>query len=98
MKSYRPTLFIILLATLLCMSPERAVFATGDSQDWPRIGLALQGGGAKGFAHIGVLRWLEENHIPVEMIAGTSMGGLIGGLDTQPHMVHSSGADARTRR
>jgi NTE family protein len=46
----------------------------------PSIGLALQGGGAKGFAHIGVLRWLEENRIPVDMIAGTSMGGLIGGF------------------
>ncbi len=80
MKSDRQTLFIILLAILFCMSPERAVCATGDSQDWPRIGLALQGGGAKGFAHIGVLRWLEENHIPIEMIAGTSMGGLIGGF------------------
>jgi len=48
--------------------------------DKPRIGLALQGGGAKGFAHIGVLQWLEENRIPAHLIAGTSMGGLIGGF------------------
>jgi NTE family protein len=48
--------------------------------DRPRIGLALQGGGAKGFVHIGVLQWLEENRIPVHRIAGTSMGGLIGGI------------------
>jgi NTE family protein len=46
----------------------------------PRIGLALSGGGARGLAHIGVLQWLEENHIPVDSIAGTSMGGLIGAL------------------
>src|SRR5262245_25273645 len=46
----------------------------------PKIGVALQGGGAKGLAHIGVLRWFEERHIPVHYIAGTSMGGLIGGL------------------
>ena len=46
----------------------------------PRIGLALEGGGAKGLAHIGVLSWLEEHHIPVDYIAGTSMGGLVGGL------------------
>jgi NTE family protein len=46
----------------------------------PRIGLALEGGGALGFAHIGVLRWFEEHHIPIDYIAGTSMGGLIGGL------------------
>ena len=45
-----------------------------------RIGLALEGGGAKGLAHIGVLLWLEEHHIPVDYIAGTSMGGLVGGL------------------
>jgi NTE family protein len=46
----------------------------------PKVGLALGGGGAMGFNHIGVLKWLEENHIPVDYISGTSMGGLIGGL------------------
>jgi NTE family protein len=45
----------------------------------PKIGLALGGGGAMGFTHIGVLKWLEENRIPVDVIAGTSMGGLVGG-------------------
>jgi NTE family protein len=45
----------------------------------PRIGLALGGGAARGFAHIGLLRWLEEHRIPVDYIAGTSMGGLVGG-------------------
>lgn len=46
----------------------------------PRIGLVLEGGGALGFAHVGVLRWLEENRIPVDAIAGTSMGALVGGI------------------
>jgi NTE family protein len=45
----------------------------------PRIGLALGGGGARGFAHIGVLLWLEEHRVPVDVVAGTSMGGLVGG-------------------
>lgn len=45
----------------------------------PKLGLALGGGSAAGFAHIGVLKWLEENRIPVNYIAGTSMGGLMGG-------------------
>jgi NTE family protein len=45
----------------------------------PRIGLVLAGGGAKGGAHVGVLKVLEEMHIPVDCIAGTSMGALIGG-------------------
>ena len=44
------------------------------------VGLALSGGGALGLAHIGVLRWLEEHHIPVDRIAGTSMGGIIAAL------------------
>jgi NTE family protein len=46
----------------------------------PKIGLALEGGGALGLAHIGVLQWFEEHHIPIDYIAGTSMGGLVGGL------------------
>jgi NTE family protein len=42
------------------------------------IGLALSGGGALGLAQIGILKWLEENHIPIDRIAGTSMGSAIG--------------------
>lgn len=45
----------------------------------PKIGLALGGGSAKGLAHIGVLRWFEEHRIPVDVVSGTSMGGLVGG-------------------
>jgi NTE family protein len=45
----------------------------------PRIGLALAGGGARGGAHIGVLKVLEEMRVPVDCIAGTSMGALVGG-------------------
>ncbi len=46
----------------------------------PRIGLVLSGGGARGFAHIGVLKVLEENNVPIDYIVGTSMGSIIGGL------------------
>ncbi len=46
----------------------------------PRIALVLEGGGALGFAHIGVIDYLEQHHIPVDLVVGTSMGGLIGGL------------------
>jgi NTE family protein len=45
----------------------------------PRIGLALGGGGARGFAHIGILQWLDEHRVPVDVVGGTSMGGLVGG-------------------
>src|SRR3989442_6542273 len=46
----------------------------------PKIGVVLEGGGAMGLAHIGVLKWFEEHHIPVDYVAGTSMGGLVGGF------------------
>jgi NTE family protein len=53
----------------------------------PRIGLVLSGGGARGAAHIGVLKVLEEYHVPIDAIAGTSMGAVVGGL-------YASGLDA----
>ena len=54
-----------------------------------KIGLVLSGGGAKGFAHVGVLKVLEEAKIPVDYIAGTSIGSIVGGL-------YSCGYDAAT--
>ncbi len=45
-----------------------------------KVGLVLSGGGAKGLTHIGVLKALEENHIPIDYITGTSMGGIVGAL------------------
>ncbi|MEZ2348395.1 patatin-like phospholipase family protein [Terriglobus sp. RCC_193] len=50
-----------------------------------RIGVALGGGGALALSEIGVLRWMEENHIPVDVIAGTSMGSLVGALYATGH-------------
>ncbi|MEC5129568.1 patatin-like phospholipase family protein [Verrucomicrobiales bacterium BCK34] len=49
-------------------------------KDRPRIGIALSSGGARGLAHIGVIQVLEENHIPIDAIVGTSMGAYVGGL------------------
>ncbi|MBP6544887.1 MAG: patatin-like phospholipase family protein, partial [Piscinibacter sp.] len=46
----------------------------------PRIGLVLSGGGARGLAHVGVLKVLERERVPIDMITGTSMGAIIGGL------------------
>jgi NTE family protein len=46
----------------------------------PKIGLVLEGGGALGLAHIGVLQWFEDHRIPIDYLAGTSMGGLVGGI------------------
>ena len=51
-----------------------------DSIARPRVGVVLSGGGAKGFAHIGALKVIEEAGLPIDYIAGTSMGSIIGGL------------------
>ena len=51
-----------------------------DSLSRPTVGLVLSGGGAKGFAHIGVLKVIEEAGLPIDYIGGTSMGSIIGGL------------------
>lgn len=53
---------------------------TGDGEGRPKIGLVLGGGGAKGAAHVGVLQVLDELRIPVDCVAGTSMGALVGGI------------------
>ena len=56
-----------------------AATATAAAASRPRIGLALGGGSAKGLAHVGVLRWFEEHRIPIDVVSGTSVGGLLGG-------------------
>src|SRR3981081_1036608 len=57
-----------------------ASWAAPDPATRPRICLVLSGGGARGMAHIGVLKILEELKIPLDCIAGTSMGAVVGGL------------------
>ena len=61
-------------------SPSTVETAKSAGIGRPAIGVALEGGGALGLAHIGVLKWFEEHHIPVDYLAGTSMGGLVGGF------------------
>lgn len=54
--------------------------SVADQVHRPRIGLVLSGGGARGTAHVGVLKVLDEMHIPIDAVAGTSMGAVVGGL------------------
>ncbi len=63
----------LLLTTLVLVFSGLAMGQT------PRIGVALSGGGARGAAHLGVLKVLDELRVPVHCIAGTSMGSVIGG-------------------
>ena len=61
-------------------APQAQETRPAAAPDRPRIGLVLSGGGARGAAHVGVLQVLEELRIPVDAIAGTSMGAVVGGL------------------
>jgi len=74
----RPALAVVAatLAVFLLPGGQRVL---ADPASRPRVGLALGGGAARAIAHAGVLLWLEENRIPVDYVAGTSLGGLIGG-------------------
>lgn len=81
------TLASLVLLGVLCSAveikagpQENTTGASNSRAGRRRIGLVLSGGGARGLAHIGVLEWLEEHRIPVDYIAGTSMGGVVGGL------------------
>ena len=68
-----PRLISLLLLTTIC-------FCQQPGKHRPTVGLALEGGGALGLAHVGLLEWFERHHIPVDYIAGSSMGGLVAGF------------------
>ena len=65
---------LLLLTTQMAFSQDTIVNVR------PKVGLVLSGGGAKGAAHIGVLKYIEEVGLPIDYIAGTSMGSVVGGL------------------
>ena len=84
-------LSLLLLSCLWLSTPTPLLAQTTDvapAAPRPRVGLVLSGGGARGAAHVGVLKVLEELRIPIDAIAGTSMGAVVGGL-------YASGLDAR---
>src|SRR3974377_1979751 len=74
----RPIVRLIVYMVALLVSACQA--SAQQPAEGRRIGIALEGGGALGLAHIGVLRWMEEHRIPVYFVGGTSMGGLVGGM------------------
>ena len=69
-----------IVAVLLFCSCQTVPTPTVSKKGDPRIALVLGGGSAKGFAHVGVIRVLEQEKIPIHMIVGTSVGSLIGGI------------------
>ncbi|NBW24340.1 MAG: patatin [Betaproteobacteria bacterium] len=77
---YRPYIHILLQACATALAVAAlATTASATEGQRPRIGLVLGGGGARGAAHVGVLKKLQELKIPVDCVAGTSMGGLVAG-------------------
>ena len=88
-RGLRRRLFgVVLIACLAVSAAAHSADAVSEVTDRPRIGLVLSGGGARGMAHIGVLKVLEDMHVPIDAVAGTSMGAVIGGL-------YASGLSAR---
>lgn len=87
-RAKRLPFLYVLLCVALCVSPFKGRAQNDTLRKGPKIGLVLSGGGAKGFAHIGVLKVLEEAGVKIDYIGGTSMGAIIGGL-------YASGYNAR---
>jgi len=79
---------VALLLPLMASAAEPPGENQPTNEERPVIGLVLSGGSAAGLAHVGVIRWLEEHRIPIDMIAGSSIGGLVAGI-------YATGADAQ---
>lgn len=73
----RPFLFLLLL---LCVRPAATSSQAAAGGGRPRVALVLEGGGALGLAHVGVIKVVEELGIPIDMVVGTSMGAIVGGF------------------
>ena len=74
------SLLLILASIIVCTTLNAQ---EGEmSSERKKVGVVLSGGGAKGMAHIGVLKVLEKAGIPIDIITGTSMGSIVGGLYT----------------
>lgn len=72
--------WVLKLSALVCLFAGGLAAADQVDTERVKVGLVLSGGGARGIAHIGVLKALEEMQVPVDCIAGTSMGAVVGGL------------------
>ena len=89
----RQKFWMLMAVLLLCVT----VTAEPTAKHRKKVGVVLSGGGAKGMAHIGVLKVLEEAGIPVDIITGTSMGSIVGGLYAIGYNAHSLDSLARAQ-
>jgi NTE family protein len=77
--SARPYVFVLAAVLGLCRVGVAHADAEQPAPQRTRVGVAFGGGSARGLAHVGIIRWFEEHRIPIDLVAGTSMGGLVGG-------------------
>jgi len=84
-STIRATLLISLALIATSGTAQQAPLPAVAPPNRPSIGLALEGGGALGLAHIGVIQWFEDHHIPIDRLAGTSMGALVGATFASGH-------------
>jgi len=91
MKTLKLCIFFVLLISVSSfpLNNSDSDSQVDDEHARPKIGIALAGGGALGFAHLGVLKVIDSLDIPIDYVAGTSMGGLIGGLYAMGYEVDS---------
>ena len=82
MNTLKLCVFLILLinVSIFPLNNSNRDTQTDNNKTRPKIGIALAGGGALGFAHLGVLKVIDSLDIPIDYVSGTSMGGLMGGL------------------
>lgn len=81
MLPYMKRIFPIMMAVWLCSTFAGHAHHKSDSVvSRPKVGLVLSGGGARGAAHVGVIRLIEEMQLPIDYVSGTSMGAIIGAL------------------
>lgn len=79
----RKIVYIIIIGVVFALANTQSLHAQDSLSSRPKIGLVLGGGGARGLAHVGVLKVLKELNIPVDYIVGTSMGAIVGSLFAQ---------------
>ncbi|MBK7660374.1 MAG: patatin-like phospholipase family protein [Betaproteobacteria bacterium] len=90
--SFAASLLVACLPAIPCQAAESPGPASA-SATRPRIALVLSGGGARGLSHIGVLKVLRELRVPVDAIAATSMGSIVGGASAPPPHARGDGGD-----
>ena len=99
MKKILFMIVAVLMVSTVNAQTDSVILAGQDTcpQTRKKVGVVLSGGGAKGMAHIGVLKVLEKAGIPVDIVTGTSIGSIVGGLYAIGYNAHSLDSMVRTQ-